>query len=142
MEPQVLAILDERRKLPIYLEKRYSTIIIDEVHERSLNTDLVLLLLKELISRKKSIKVVIMSATLDAETFRKYFNGAPHIHIPGLWKQFWYITANESGRPHPVILRRLRTTMSTLPSLMLNTFMSVSGHKTRQRCQRTTSAIF
>ena len=47
--------------------------IIDEVHERDINTDFLLVLLKELIQTRKDLKVVLMSATLDAESFSRYF---------------------------------------------------------------------
>jgi ATP-dependent RNA helicase DHX36 len=51
-----------------------SHVIIDEVHERDINTDFLLVLLKELIQTRKDLKVVLMSATLDAESFSKYFS--------------------------------------------------------------------
>ena len=50
-----------------------SHVIIDEVHERDINTDFLLVLLKELIQTRKDLKVVLMSATLDAESFSRYF---------------------------------------------------------------------
>jgi len=50
-----------------------SHVIIDEVHERDINTDFLLVLLKELIQTRKDLKVILMSATLDAESFSKYF---------------------------------------------------------------------
>ena len=50
-----------------------SHVFVDEVHERSLDTDLLLILLKEAITREKELKVVLMSATLDATTFEAYF---------------------------------------------------------------------
>jgi pre-mRNA-splicing factor ATP-dependent RNA helicase DHX15/PRP43 len=62
---------------------QYTTIIIDEVHERTLNTDTILLLLKDVLKRRADLKVVIMSATLDAERFATYFPGSQRIHISG-----------------------------------------------------------
>ena len=50
-----------------------SHVIIDEVHERDINTDFLLVLLKELIQTRRDLKVILMSATLDAESFSKYF---------------------------------------------------------------------
>ncbi|CAD6502698.1 BgTH12-05288 [Blumeria graminis f. sp. triticale] len=62
---------------------RYSCIIIDEAHERTLATDLLMGLLKEIADRRPGLKIVIMSATLDAQKFQKYFNKAPLLAVPG-----------------------------------------------------------
>jgi HrpA-like RNA helicase len=55
------------------LLKDYKCIIIDEAHERSIQTDLLLLLLKHAIQKRKDLKVIIMSATINLKTFRDYF---------------------------------------------------------------------
>lgn len=65
------------------LMKKYSCIIIDEAHERTLSTDVLMGLLKELMVKRPDIKIVIMSATLDAERFQSYFSGAPLLKVPG-----------------------------------------------------------
>jgi HrpA-like RNA helicase len=64
-----------------------------QVHERDLNTDFLLIILKDLLARRKSLKVVLMSATLNADTFSSYFRGCPTVTIP--------------GRTHPVKEHRL-----------------------------------
>lgn len=61
-----------------------SHIFLDEVHERDLNTDFLLIILKGLLSRRRELKLILMSATLNAETFAQYFGeGTPTVSIPG-----------------------------------------------------------
>lgn len=64
-----------------------------QVHERDINTDFLLIILRDLLARRKSLKLVLMSATLNAETFSTYFSGCPTVSIP--------------GRTHPVKEHRL-----------------------------------
>ncbi|KAK9473238.1 P-loop containing nucleoside triphosphate hydrolase protein [Dipodascopsis tothii] len=60
-----------------------SHIFIDEVHERSLDSDFLLIILKRLLRRLPALKVVLMSATVNAEMFSDYFGGAAHVNIEG-----------------------------------------------------------
>lgn len=62
---------------------KYDTIIIDEAHERSLNIDFIMGYLKQLLPRRKDLKVIITSATLDVNRFSNYFNGAPIYEMEG-----------------------------------------------------------
>ncbi|MFB3925610.1 MAG: ATP-dependent RNA helicase HrpA [Syntrophales bacterium] len=71
----------------------YDTIIIDEAHERNLNIDFLLGILRSLLRSRRDLKVIITSATIDTEKFSQAFNGAPVVEV--------------SGRMYPVEVRYL-----------------------------------
>ncbi|XP_057960511.1 DExH-box ATP-dependent RNA helicase DExH5, mitochondrial isoform X2 [Malania oleifera] len=63
--------------------KGVTHVIVDEIHERGMNEDFLLIVLKDLLPRRPELRLILMSATLDAELFSSYFAGAPIIQIPG-----------------------------------------------------------
>lgn len=62
---------------------KYSVIILDEAHERTVHTDILIGTVKELLGKRPDLRVVVMSATLEEKKFQKYFSEAPLIHISG-----------------------------------------------------------
>ncbi|CAO2821942.1 unnamed protein product [Amaranthus hypochondriacus] len=60
-----------------------SHVIVDEIHERGMNEDFLLIVLKDLLPRRPDLRLILMSATLNAELFSSFFGGAPTLHIPG-----------------------------------------------------------
>jgi len=60
--------------LPLRYLSSVSHLILDEIHERSLQSDVLLTIVKDLLIARKDLKVVLMSATLNAEKFSKYFS--------------------------------------------------------------------
>ncbi|MDP2752537.1 MAG: ATP-dependent RNA helicase HrpA, partial [Rhodocyclaceae bacterium] len=63
--------------------RQYDTILIDEAHERSLNIDFLLGYLKQLLPKRPDLRVIVTSATLDAQRFSQHFNHAPVIEVSG-----------------------------------------------------------
>lgn len=62
---------------------KVSHIILDEIHERDVSSDFLIALLKQVITQRKDLKLILMSATLNAEKFSDYYQDCPHINIPG-----------------------------------------------------------
>lgn len=63
--------------------KGVTHVIVDEVHERTEESDFLLLVLKDLLVQRPDLKIILMSATLNANLFSEYFYNCPTVHIPG-----------------------------------------------------------
>ncbi|KAL2152694.1 hypothetical protein VTH82DRAFT_5878 [Thermothelomyces myriococcoides] len=77
----------------------YSAIMIDEAHERTVHTDILLALIKDLARARPELRVIISSATLNAEKFSAYFDDAPIFNVPGRVHpvETYYTSAPESN---------------------------------------------
>jgi pre-mRNA-splicing factor ATP-dependent RNA helicase DHX38/PRP16 len=62
---------------------RYSCVIMDEAHERALNTDILMGLFKKILQRRRDLKLIVTSATMNSKRFSDFFGGAPEFTIPG-----------------------------------------------------------
>ena len=62
---------------------QYSCIIMDEAHERAINTDVLMGLIKKVLARRRDLKLIVTSATMNAERFARFYGGAPEFFIPG-----------------------------------------------------------
>ena len=65
------------------LLKEYNSIVLDEFHERNLQTDIALAAVKKIQVKRPELKLIVMSATLDAEPLKKYLENSTHIKVPG-----------------------------------------------------------
>ncbi len=97
------------------LLRRYDTIIVDEAHERTLNIDLLLGVLKRLLPKRPDLKLIVTSATLDVERVARFFGGAPVLTV--------------SGRMHPIEVRYTDNAEEDpdLPQSVLNVFRDIAA---------------
>jgi ATP-dependent helicase HrpA len=96
--------------------RRYDTIIVDEAHERTLNVDLLMGVLKRLLPRRPELKLIVTSATLDVERISHFFDAAPIITV--------------SGRNHRIEVRYRETPDDDedpdLPSAVFNAYQEIA----------------
>lgn len=86
--------------------KGISHVVVDEVHERDINTDLLLALLRTSLEENPDLRVVLMSATGDKQRLAQYFGGCPVLKVPGFMHpvrdMYLEDVLREMGRPLPV----------------------------------------
>ena len=56
--------------------------MVDEIHESGMNEDFLIIILRDLLPRRPDLRLILMSATINADMFSKYFANAPTMHIP------------------------------------------------------------
>ncbi|PSN50954.1 hypothetical protein C0J52_07630 [Blattella germanica] len=91
-----------------------SHVILDEAHERDINTDMLLVLLRRALSLNPDLRLIVMSATINAELFQNYFHRAPAIHIPG----FTYPV--QSMFLEEIDIRKVHTSLLLCPNVDCN----------------------
>jgi ATP-dependent helicase HrpA len=97
--------------------RRYDTVIVDEAHERSLNVDLLLGVLKRVLPRRPDLKLIVTSATLEVERVSRFFDDAPILAV--------------SGRTHPIEVRYAAAADDVedpdLPAAVLSAFQEIAA---------------
>jgi pre-mRNA-splicing factor ATP-dependent RNA helicase DHX16 len=88
-----------RQCLGSVLLEDYSAVIIDEAHERTLSTEVLMALLKDVCAVRPEFRLIIASATMNATEFSDYFNGSPIMNVPGRLFEVTkhYVTAPEAN---------------------------------------------
>ena len=106
-------LLAETRSDPLL--DAYDTIIVDEAHERSLNVDFLLGILKRILEKRRGLKVIVSSATLDTERFSAFFDGAPAISVPGRLYPVELRYMEPPDREERDLARDVSAALATLP---------------------------
>jgi ATP-dependent helicase HrpA len=96
--------------------RRYDTVIVDEAHERTLNVDLLMGVLKRLLPRRPDLKLIVTSATLDVERVSRFFDDAPIVTV--------------SGRSYPIEVRYRQSAAGDddpdLPQAVLEAYQEIA----------------
>ena len=106
-------LLAETRADPLL--RAYDAIIVDEAHERTLNVDFLLGILKRILAKRRDLKVIVSSATLDSERFSAFFDGAPAISVPGRLFPIEVRYMEPPDREERDLARDVTAALATLP---------------------------
>ena len=80
----------------------YDTLILDEAHERSLNIDFLVGYAKQLLRRRRDLKLIVTSATIDVEAFQRHFDGAPVVSVGGRGYPVDVVWRDAEDDPDPI----------------------------------------
>ena len=108
---------------------RYECVIVDEAHERSLNVDFILGCLKRALQRRKDLKVVVTSATIDVDAFADYFGGAPVVQVSGRGYPVETIYAPVEDTPEAALVGCLETIAKDAPAGRRDILVFQSGER-------------
>ncbi|MEM9171928.1 MAG: helicase-related protein, partial [Pseudomonadota bacterium] len=122
---------------------RYEVLIIDEAHERSLNIDFLLGIIKTLLPRRPDLKVIITSATIDHERFASFFENAPVIEVSGrsypvkIEYADASIASDDSRELSRAVCDSVQTLLQrSLPSLAQDILVFLPGEREIRDCER------
>jgi ATP-dependent RNA helicase DDX35 len=113
------------------LLKRYSVVMVDEAHERSLSSDILLGLLKKVLKKRPDLRIVISSATLDAEMFLDFFAPEEGEKIDGKSRDEYCRIVSIEGREHQVDLQFLAEPAENYVESAVETVMEI--HKSEDK---------
>jgi len=112
------------------LLKRYSVVMVDEAHERSLSSDILLSLLKKVLRKRDDLRVVVSSATLEAERFLTFFNPDDNETVHGRTQDDFGRIISISGRTHPVEIQYLQHPTANYIDTAVSTVLSIHASET------------
>jgi ATP-dependent RNA helicase DDX35 len=107
------------------LLKRYSVVMVDEAHERSLSSDVLLSLLKKILRKRPDLRVVVSSATIEAEKFLDFFAPDEDEKVDGKSKEEYGRIIGIQGRVHPVEIQYLAEPTNDYVERAVETIMDI-----------------